>query len=353
VTSPRSWGGESPNLDVLRANAVFMVLGFHALAFFGIRRLGAFDLEAVGMFGLFSFFVHTTLVLMFSLERQVSKHGRSRLFLIFMARRFFRIYPLSIFVVAVIVLFRLPLAGHPWAMSWPHLDRAGIISNFLLTQNLTWTNSVEGPLWSLPFEVQMYLFLPILFLYARKSQSPWILVAGWALVVTGISAAQYLGHGHLLMYVPCFLAGIIAYRFSEQTSQRWPFWGWLLLLWSSAAVYAVFTRMEVAWLICLLLGMAQPRFVELRHPFVRRASYLISKYSYGFYLSHYFCGWLAFKKLGFLSIESQWIIFTLTVMALPVALYHAVEQPSIYAGKRLVENWLIRSQPPVLARKAA
>src|SRR5437899_9089949 len=102
---------DSPNLDFLRANAVLMVLAFHVLGSFGIRRAGPFNLEAMGQLGVLLFFVHTSFVLMLSLERQVAQYGQRRLFLVFMARRLFRIYPLSIFVVGAIALFRLPLAG--------------------------------------------------------------------------------------------------------------------------------------------------------------------------------------------------------------------------------------------------
>ncbi len=76
---------DSPNLDFLRANAVLMVLVFHVLGFFGIRRAGPFDLEAMGLLGVLLFFVHTGFVLMLSLERQTAKLGQQRMFWIFMS----------------------------------------------------------------------------------------------------------------------------------------------------------------------------------------------------------------------------------------------------------------------------
>src|SRR5262249_43650443 len=98
---------DSPNLDFLRANAVLMVLVFHVLGFFGIRQAGLLIFEAVGLLGVLFFFVHTFFVLMFSLERQLARRGRLRLFLIFFLRGFFRFYPLTIFIVGVFVFFRL------------------------------------------------------------------------------------------------------------------------------------------------------------------------------------------------------------------------------------------------------
>ena len=60
---------QSANFDFLRANGVLMVIAFHVLAFFGIRKAGPFDLEAMAFAGFLFFFVHSSFVLMLSLER--------------------------------------------------------------------------------------------------------------------------------------------------------------------------------------------------------------------------------------------------------------------------------------------
>src|SRR5262245_27786979 len=122
---------DSPNLDFVRANAILMVVVFHVLGFFGIKQAGRFDLEAMGHLGVLIFFVHTCLVLMFSLERQLARFGRRNFFLAFMVRRCFRIYPLSLLTVALIAVFKLPLAGHPWSMHWSPMSGRDILSNLL------------------------------------------------------------------------------------------------------------------------------------------------------------------------------------------------------------------------------
>jgi peptidoglycan/LPS O-acetylase OafA/YrhL len=343
----------SPNLDFMRANAVLMVLAFHLFGFFGIRSVGPFDLEGMGLLGVLLFFVHTSFVLMLSLERQLATFGRERLFLIFMLRRCFRIYPLSILVVATIAVFKLPLTGPPWGMNYPALSGWDILSNLLLVQNITGSPSIPGPLWSLPFEMQMYLFLPALFLLARKLKSPVTVAAGSLLLTAVVLLWVRSGHGYHLKYVPCFLPGIIAYKLSRRPGLGWPFPGWALLLWSSVFLFMTLGTMEAGWLVCFTLGAAIPQFAELSNLWLRRASHLIAQYSYGIYLTHCFCIWLAFVRLQFLSKGSQWFVFTAAVTLIPVFLYHFLEQPLMNKGKRLAEERLAPPRVQALASRAA
>lgn len=149
---------DQSNLDLLRSVAVVLVFVGHTFNFLMVRGMG--DL---GHFGVLLFFVHTAFVLMFSMER-LGLSG-SKLFTAFAVRRIFRIYPLSILSVLFVVAVQVPSA--PWSNGaglviyvWP--GWAGFFSNLLLTQNITQSASVMCVLWSLPFEMQMYAFLPFL-----------------------------------------------------------------------------------------------------------------------------------------------------------------------------------------------
>src|SRR5436309_1935082 len=95
---------DSANLDLLRATAVVLVAVFHALLYAGHLT------REIGEFGVLLFFVHTSLVLMFSLERQQLDYPTAPIFLTFMVRRCFRVYPLSVLVVASFFILHLPLA---------------------------------------------------------------------------------------------------------------------------------------------------------------------------------------------------------------------------------------------------
>ncbi len=141
---------DSPNLDLLRALAVGMVVLSHLLLVLGDGfEPPGYDIHAMGHAGVAIFFVHTTLVLMASLQR----HGPAAV--PFFIRRFMRIYPLS---VAVVVFFGLLKLISGVSINW-----AEFMSNLLLIQNLTGHAAVPGPLWSLPYELQMYALLPALY----------------------------------------------------------------------------------------------------------------------------------------------------------------------------------------------
>jgi peptidoglycan/LPS O-acetylase OafA/YrhL len=136
------------------------------LLFLGLTHEGEF-LRPLGRWGVQLFFVHSSLVLMMSLERQKGLRYASP-YAAFLLRRCFRIFPLSVLFVAAVCWFRLPL-GHleSGAFLPARFNAFTIASNLLLIQNVTGSESVLEPLWSLPYEVQICLVLPLLLRGAR------------------------------------------------------------------------------------------------------------------------------------------------------------------------------------------
>jgi peptidoglycan/LPS O-acetylase OafA/YrhL len=225
---------ESPNLDLLRSFAVLFVVGFHVLYLFEHRhsryaiRLRLF--HSIGHWGVLIFFVHTSLVLMFSLERQELRFPGKPTYIPFLTRRVFRIYPLSIAIVLLVTLSKLPVAYlTDGKLMAAYLQVGGVLSNLLLLQNLTHADSVIIPLWSLPYEMQMYLLLPPLFFLVRSTRHFWSIPLLWA------AAAFFGSHGgwlerngipDFIIYVPCFLSGIVAYKLTKTWSLRLPAFLW-------------------------------------------------------------------------------------------------------------------------------
>ena len=338
---------QSATLDLLRAMAVsFVVLSHLPIA---LAYDQEFDTRFLGALGVAIFFVHTCLVLMQSLVRQVSE-GDGRAWVIsFFLRRIFRIYPLSVTVVTVLA-----------ACSWLSLsdrntfDLSGYLSNVLLIQNITEHLSTPGPLWSLPFEVQMYVLLPPLFVLVLKGgkSAPYVVALLWFAAAALVLGAWALGWNyHLIKYWPCFIPGILAFSLRHRRRVLRP----SVLVWYVAAMalaypYAIThggTQNLLTWPICLGLGLIIPHCRELDQPVLRWVSQTIAKYSYSIYLLHVPCIQLAFEYLAPLPAGQRWVTFLLSLGALTVGAHHLVEAPGIAWGTRLAERYrLIRWARP-------
>src|ERR1700761_4246889 len=145
------------NLDILRSIAVALVLIDHTAWALGHHVLGTWETADVGVFGVYLFFIHTSLVLMWSMQRQPN-------ILSFYIRRAFRIYPLAITAILVALIFRIPVRyGGPGYLQ-EHFNLLTILSNLFLVQDLAHRVNIVGVMWTLTLEVQMYLVLPCLFL---------------------------------------------------------------------------------------------------------------------------------------------------------------------------------------------
>src|SRR2546423_15543731 len=101
-----------------------------------------------------------------------------------MLRRGFRLYPLSILIVLAVYFLKIPAADFRAGVLLPvHVDTVGLLANVLLVQNLTYAPYIVAQLWSLPFEIQMYLLLPTLFLFAIRKLSVRPLILLWVAAV--------------------------------------------------------------------------------------------------------------------------------------------------------------------------
>ncbi|MGB8013848.1 MAG: acyltransferase [Terriglobales bacterium] len=328
--------GASANLDFLRSAAVLMVLVNHLTRHYHFDRF-----DDLGIFGVLLFFVHTSLVLMYSMQR--SHLTGFALVKDFYVRRFFRIYPLSILAVLTAVALHLHADGRGLSFA-PRPGALELVSNLLLIQNLTYSSSIIGPLWSLPLEVQMYLALPFLFLW--KKRSFWQLLGLWLL-------CGLLGHFpqtipalawfSLLIFVPNFLPGIMAFTLPEKRfipSYLWP--PFILLL---AVAFLWMPSRRTGAVLCLLLGIALPHFKEIAFRPLKLISHRIATYSYGIYLGHSFFIWFALTR------HNSWILFWLMWLTIPVALYHAFEHPAIELGRKLAEKAWPAPRPTRIAEK--
>jgi len=320
-----------PNLDLLRATAVLIVYFAHLLMTYGLdKHWTAFSIYVLSQAGVTIFFVHTAFVLMLSLERQ-NNYGFSW-FCNFYIRRIFRIYPLSCLTVLFVLALSIP-AFPTETFRRPTL--AAVITNLTLTQNLVKLPAILNVLWSLPYEIQMYLVLPFLFILVRK-RPVWVPIALW--IIAALTLALEIKGLGLLNYVPCFLGGVVAYRLWRAPKLNLNPWLWPLAIILTIIMHLILPAKIAAWCASLFLGISIPQFGNLASTFFNWTSAQIAKYSYGIYLSHT----IVFSML----IPGNPVKMAALSMLVPVVLFHLLEHPMIEMGKR-TWIWIEKVTSPV------
>ena len=325
--------------------AVSLVFVDHTLKYLGRDRLLSVDTNQIGHLGVFWFFVHTSLVLMQSLQREWNATPDVtswRKVLAFYVRRGWRIYPLSIVVVGLVVLARIPAQsinvnlGHVGTMipfSGPLRD---IVANLALVQDVTGSPNTIGVLWSLPLELRMYIVLPILFMIWLRARSPWIMLSLWAISAAWIAAGLPRAGFSVVPYVPCFLAGVVAFAIQQQgTPRKLPGWVWvpLLITIATLSLLAPVTA-PTRWIGCLALGLVIPHVRDIRSSWLRLPAAEIARYSYGIYLLHVPILWLTIGHMSTAPLIAQLVVFVSSV-ALATYLGHwLIENPGLSLGKR-------------------
>jgi peptidoglycan/LPS O-acetylase OafA/YrhL/glycosyltransferase involved in cell wall biosynthesis len=350
------------NLDLLRSFAVLSVVAAHLYHQSAAFHLCAYNsvidqvLHNLSFTGVMFFFVHTCLVLMLSMHRAPAAH-RGRNFLI---RRAFRIYPLC--WATILVALSTGLSDVPGerlhALGW-----GGMMVNAALLQNMLRSHaSVIGPLWSLPWEVQMYLLLPLFFVLLRRFDQLFVVFSLWlgattlALVATQPALPRLF---HAAVFPPMFIAGMVAYKLlvRRPEGQRrflfpswlWPFFilglfalqGWLVRENSFESPYGS----VVNACICLALAVSIPAFDELCAGWVVVPAKQAAKYSYGIYLLHVPALVFVLRYLPGLPLTLKLAAFVGLTALLAFVSFHAIEDPLIRLGKRLTQVSPIQSQP--------
>lgn len=316
----------SPNLDFLRATAVLLVLLNHVAEQFYPDKIGLVRLGDIGHFGVLLFFVHTSLVLMYSMQR--TELAGWALAKNFYTRRFFRIYPLSVVTVLVVVALHLHEGARGLRIG-PRPGFGEVAANLALVQNLTGSKNVVIPLWTLPIELQMYLVLPFLFLWRRRTVGTLLALLVASLVLWHFVQALPTLRGPLgvLEFFPDFLAGVLAFTLLEKRVV--PSWLWPPFVLLAAAAYIGFHSRRMGVLLCLLLGLAILHFKEITFRPLRFLSHEIATYSYGLYLGHPIFIWFALVQ------HHSWILFWLMWLFVPPIFYYGVERPAIRLGRKV------------------
>lgn len=333
---------KSPNLDILRSVAALAVLVDHLMLMLGGPAWVAMPL---GRLGVVIFFFHTSLVLMQSLERLSGSGNRfGRVALAFYIRRVARIYPLAMFCVLAVVIARIPAAPFDSPVYEP-VGFSRLIQNLLLVQNLTRTLPVSAPLWSLPLEVQMYVILPVIFIWTSSRWLPKMFVAFLSAAGLAWLVNTLTGHLNLLAFVPCFLSGCLAYRL-PQFRRQLPAFVWCIGLVALIA-WAVDIEDEfgpnflpVEWGLCFVLALLYRSCKQISTKWIVAPSAWIARYSYGVYLFH--VPWI-----GIIYLRTAWPLWVSAASVVAATLatswigFHLLEDPCIKLGAKLSSRLLV------------
>lgn len=342
---------DSSNLDLLRSVAVSLVVLSHLLLENSLTGGDDYHVQTLGTLGVLIFFVHTCLVLMLSLDRQAAYGKEHQGTFLFLVRRAFRIYPLSIVTVIAVASFAWLYADKPptgWA----------VVSNLLLIQNITEHASIPRALWSLPFEFQMYFFLPALYalvIYSGKFAS-YVIGALWLGAVALVLGFWVLRWDYdLIRFLPCFLPGVLAFCLRGSSRELSPgvlfmFVGLVAILDPWMVAHGVKATI-LSWPICLALGLIIPRCREIQIGWLRTAGKEIARYSYGIYLIHGPMIEFSFDYFKGASPVVPWVVFITGTAGLSYFAYHAIEKPCIEFGRkfsdRLAANRAMRKRAPI------
>jgi peptidoglycan/LPS O-acetylase OafA/YrhL len=316
---------DMPNLDFVRSVAVITVVLEHILLAFGFLQAGPYSMAYLGVLGVMVFFVLTSLVLMWSLERRPHT-------LDFYIRRWFRIYPLALAVIAVAFLFHAPTGGSPDAIfqySDPSLHDLLMQSSLLQPAD----SLLVGVMWTLPYEVEMYLLLPVIFFFVRKNFSLWPLLVLWGLVLLNMRNVPSDMH-NFGVAIGYFLPGVMAYVAYGRWKPKLPAYLLPVFLLAAWAIFLYHCDFHKAWWFCLLIALGLPLFRQIKSELVLAPSRVLARYSYSVYLTHPFALMVGLHLLQGHSLALRLTVSGLCLVVFPVAAYHLLEHPLNRIGSR-------------------
>lgn len=184
------------SLDGLRAIAVLLVVVSH-LSNAGLHLFPVLSFSGVGKVGVWLFFVLSSFLLTLQfLDKKEESLLSAKLWLNYLIRRFFRIYPLFIIVMVV-----------SWVLSGSGYFVMGGVNDLVSRLTLQAAKGVE---WSILVEFRYYLVLPIIVLliaYPLRRQPLYVTSAAIAAVFLADLTRPPIDLVSLMPYLSIFISG--------------------------------------------------------------------------------------------------------------------------------------------------
>ncbi len=238
-----------------------------------------------------------------------------------------------------------------------------------------------GVLWSLPFELQMYALLPAIYLLMRCFPSLRTASLLWMMGIAVASLEYLVRNGSveldylLARYLPCFLAGVLAWWFVARRPGKLPGSLWVVVLIFIIVAYRIvvlirnygpdwFAALHGAyrndhgtwwppspyrdlindWMFCSITGLAIPLLANITNRWLNSQTKRIAQiFLWNLHLPCLYLLGLFFVRLQIDSVAVRAILCILLVSLVSIALYHWIEDPAIRYGKLLATQMARRA----------
>ena len=369
---------EFPYLDGIRGFAAIAVVLYHALLSTGLaneatKKLPLIDLIfGWGYLGVPVFIVLSGYVLMLpTLSNDFRLRGGAVKYLKRRARRvippYYAALIISILLIVLIPVMREP-AGTQWDTKLP-MTVPSIVSHFLLVHdfNPDWIGAINGPLWSVAVEWQIYLLFPLILLPLWRKSRPGIVVFGTVIisvspVVTGVgewahpwligifamgmwSAQATMSAVKSRWAGPLFLGFIVLTLVTIVATKQLDIRSFGLIETCAGAAVAA----GLVWVGQRVTGGVTPWMVR---PFQSRPMVRLGLFSYSIYLLHsplLALANLLLLPLG-LPLRAQWAVLTFAVVPVVVMVcygfFSVVERKFLNTRQRHAETELTNDRAP-------
>jgi len=272
----------------------------------------------------------------------------------YIGRRAWRILPpyFAALLGTLLLIALLPVLETPtktiWADTFPAFESGPIVSHLLLVHNLfpAWTHTINGPLWSVATEWQIYFFFPFFLLPIwRRSGAGATLLAGFGLGATltwivpsaaASAASWYLGLFGLGMCAAGvdFSARPAERRLRERVPWRFVSWGFWAAVGCGVTVLIRFWFRVMPYTDALVGAATATTLLYLTphalRPTPRRPLLLrilesgplvaVGRFSYSLYLTHLPVVALCYFGLRRLGLPPNQQMLSLIVLGLPASL---------------------------------
>lgn len=355
-----------PMLTGLRGIAALAVLFFHIRdAMAGFAPGGVIAVLAQGYLAVDLFFVLSGFILWWTYGAAFAKQGRAAV-LPFIVRRFARIFPLHLAIMAAMGGFALLLLASGRTLG-PQYPLGELPAHILLVQNwgvadrLSWND----PAWSISAEWAAYLVLamvgawvgrvrvdawsfPLLTVGIAGALGAWFAATGRATIGTDIAATG------LVRCLAEFAIGVLLCRWwMAVTGRRTLIAATAVLLGGTGALLIAsgwLQPMGVPLIMAAILIAALEASVAARPPLSGRTAQWLGQISYALYLSHFFL-WILFK-LAFVDDPANVpplaiAAYVAVTLAVSHGLHRWVELPGRRSFQRAGEALLLRTVPAV------